>query len=693
MTNYKGLLTFALAIWGFQTQAQNILFAVDSANIPDVELGEIVIAASRDNTVLKDLPSAVSSIRTGKIEGNQILSLEDINTYVPNFLMLDYGTKLTSPVYIRGIGSKKGAPAVGLYVDGVPQFDFSSFNFDFYDIASIEVLRGPQGTLYGRNSMGGLINVNTLSPSTYQGTRLRLSSGSYGHQNATLSHYAKVGNDLAFSLSANYRKEDGYFENKTLHTMADELESYGLRNRLIYKFTDQLKIENIASYENSTQGGYPFAVADSSGEIGDVAYNQASSYDRILFNDGLSLNYTGKEWTADMILSYQMIDDQQEIDQDFTADSSYFVVQNQKQNMYSAEGIVRSHSKQKYQWLFGTFAFKQDMKKDVSVDIYAYNSQSLKYYDNDITSFGIFHQSTLSLTSRLKLSAGLRYNFEKSLLDYQYDVVAGGSIVPQVDSLYPSLEEHILLPKLALSYATDALTLYASYATGYKAGGFNSTFERAEDLQYEKEMSHNYELGAKASLFDGRVFADAAIFSSFITGQQISRSVPSGQGTFLQNAGESRNNGLEFSVSTQAIHGFELSASYGYTDAHIIKYEVNDSLNYNGHTAPYIPKHTMNLMGAKSFSINGNYLERIRLQLDYQLIGHSYWRIENDLEQDAYSKLNALITLDFEVFKIDLWGKNLSNTQYASYAVESLGETFYQKGQPRRFGATIALNF
>lgn len=693
MTNFRSLTVFVVLFFALQLGAQNVLVSLDSTDAPDVVLGEVIIAASRDNSKLKDIPASITSIRTGKIESNQIHSLEDINTLVPNFVMLDYGTKLTSPVYIRGIGSKKGAPAVGLYVDGVPHFDFSAFNFDFYDIAGLEVLRGPQGTLYGRNTMGGLINVNTLSPNNFQGTRLRLSSGSYGHNNITLGHYGKVGNKLAYSLSGNYRKEDGYFKNDYTGEMADELKSYGLRNRLIYQFNDQFSIENIASYENSKQGGYPFAMTDSTGEIGNVNYNQPSSYDRTMFNDGLVFKYSTNEWVIDATLSYQMVEDNQSIDQDFTIDSAYFVVQDQEQNMFSAEGVIRSNTENNYQWLFGVFGFKQSLVKDVNVDIYARNMQSIKGYDNSISSFGLFHQSNFNITERLKVTAGLRYNYEKSLLDYEYKLVMGGNTIPRVDSLYPSLNEHIILPKLALSYHTDEITIYASYATGYKAGGFNSTFERPEDLQFEKEMSHNYEVGAKASLLDGRIFSDIAIFTSFISGQQIARSVESGQGTFLQNAGESRNAGLEFSLAMAPINGFEFSTTYGFTDALIVKYEVNDSVNYNGHIAPYIPEHTMNIMGAKAFELETGRLKNIRLQVDYQVMGHSYWRIENDFEQDSYGTLNGLVTFNFDVFKLDFWGKNMTGTEYNSYMVSSLGNTFYQKGRPSRYGATLSMKF
>ncbi|MDA3853996.1 MAG: TonB-dependent receptor plug domain-containing protein, partial [Bacteroidales bacterium] len=212
MTTLKSLSTFLTLAFAINLGAQNILVSRDSANMPDVELGEVVIAASRDNSKIKDIPSAITSISGVQIERNQINSLEDIAAFAPNFMMLDYGTKYISPIYIRGVGSKKNSPSIGMNVDGIPYYDNSSLSFDFYDLQSLEILRGPQGTLYGRNTIGGLININTLSPLDYQGTNIKLSAAQYDNYQATASHYGESGK-LAYSLAGNFTHNGGYFTN------------------------------------------------------------------------------------------------------------------------------------------------------------------------------------------------------------------------------------------------------------------------------------------------------------------------------------------------------------------------------------------------------------------------------------------------------------------------------------------------
>lgn len=173
-------------------EAQQMDLTSDSAGIKSINLGEIVIRASKDNITFKAIAASVSVISSNSIEENEIRSLNDITATAPNFFMPDYGSKLTSPVYIRGIGSRINAPSVGLYVDYVPYFEKAAFDFDFFDIKRIEVLRGPQGTLFGRNTMGGIVNIVTISPMDHQGTHLKLSAGNYGTYSVNGGHYGSI---------------------------------------------------------------------------------------------------------------------------------------------------------------------------------------------------------------------------------------------------------------------------------------------------------------------------------------------------------------------------------------------------------------------------------------------------------------------------------------------------------------------
>ncbi len=437
--------------------------ATDSALLKMVELEEIVIRASKDNVTYKSIPASVSVISSTNISENEVRSLSDISSTAPNFFMPDYGSKLTSPVYIRGIGSRINSPSVGLYVDYVPYFEKAAFDFDFFDIKRIEVLRGPQGTLFGRNTMGGIVNIVTTSPMDYSGTNINLSAGTYGTYSVNGGHYGNINDNFGYSLALNYLHNDGFYTNQYSGDQVDKLNSFGFRNRMIYELSEKLTIENIAGYESSKQGGYPYALYnDSLRKAEEINYNQESSYNRILFSDALLVKYSDNNLDIVATTSYQYLDDIQNIDQDFTPDSLFFISQTQKQNMISQEVVARSNGKQRYNWLIGGYGFYQTFDSDVHVDAFASKLSYLKTYYHSIAGIAFFHQSSLTdfLIKNLTITGGIRVDSERDVLDYKYDRNLRGKQEILADTIYPALKSLEVIPKLAINYKVKNSNLY-----------------------------------------------------------------------------------------------------------------------------------------------------------------------------------------------------------------------------------------
>ena len=208
----KKTYTFLAAIlFAIPFNATNII-PKDTTKVIDIE-EVVVIASPKENTKLRQLPVAASLISQKEMQEYQINSLKGVSNLVPNFFIPDYGSRLTSAVYIRGIGARINTPSVGLYVDNIPYIDKSAFDFNFFDIERIDVLRGPQGTLYGRNTMGGLVKVHTRSPVSYKGTDIKLSAATYNNYSASLTHYHRISNQLAFSAGGFYEYKGGFFKN------------------------------------------------------------------------------------------------------------------------------------------------------------------------------------------------------------------------------------------------------------------------------------------------------------------------------------------------------------------------------------------------------------------------------------------------------------------------------------------------
>ncbi|HEX2975783.1 MAG TPA: TonB-dependent receptor, partial [Bacteroidales bacterium] len=569
------------------------------------------------------------------------------------------------------------------------------FDFDFFDIKRIEVLRGPQGTLFGRNTMGGIVNIVTTSPVDYQGTHINLSAGTYGSYSLNAGHYGKAGKKLAYSLAINTLHNDGFYTNEFNGKKVDKLNSYGVRNRLIYEFSKRFTVENIAGVEISKQGGYPYALwNDTLNKAMPINYNQYSSYDRNLFSDAVIARYSGDKYEIMLTTSYQYLKDKQQIDQDFTPASVYFMIQDQKQNMISQEIIARSTGAKKYKWLFGAYGFHQMFNNALTANVYTQSMDYLKKYDHQISGAALFHQSSISPVKNLTLTAGIRIDVEKDVMDYYYDRTLRGNYSVLADTLYPSLNSMEIIPRFAINYQLNKVNLYAVVAKGYKTGGFNSTFEKPEDLKFDPEYSWNYETGFKTSLFNNFLYADLSFFYIDWRHQQIYQIPTSGVGSMLKNVGHSDSKGTEVSLRTAPVSGFEFSLAYGYTYARFLNYYVSDTKSNNGKLLPYVPRQTVSFQASKSINIkNSSILDMIKISALYRGAGEIFWNEENKNHQSYYGLLDGKLSFTRKSLQFDLWAKNLLNAEYSSFFFEALGNKYVQTGKPAQFGVNLGLKF
>jgi iron complex outermembrane recepter protein len=258
-------------------------------------LGELlVVSSNKETNNLKSLPSSFSVISPKAISNNQIHALKDLSSYVPNLFIPDYGSRMSSAVYIRGIGARSAGQSIGLYVDNVPYMDKSAFDFDLMDIQRIDVLRGPQGTLYGRNAMGGIVNIYTKSPFDYQGTKVSVGGGNHGLMRGSISHFNKVNDRTAFSVSGYFNQDNGFFTNSFTGKKVDDQTNAGGRAKLEWLISDAWKGTYSASFDHTNQGAYPYKRVDSLG-LHDVNYNDKGSYERNTFTNSVALTYENKD--------------------------------------------------------------------------------------------------------------------------------------------------------------------------------------------------------------------------------------------------------------------------------------------------------------------------------------------------------------------------------------------------------------
>lgn len=625
------------------------------------------------------------------VRQTEMTSIKDLGYTVPNFYIPEYGSRQTSPVFVRGVGSKTNGPTVGFYVDGVPHMERSAFDDDLFDLSSLEVLRGPQGTLYGRNCIGGIINAYTHSPFDYQGTRVKLGYGRYNDAVVNAYHYNKVSDKFGFAVNGSYHHNDGFFRNAFDGSKVDKFNEGYLRGRVFWRPAQRWQITADISYRNSDQGGYPYAIYDAeTGETGEINYNRYSSYLRQITTAGLNACYTGNGFSLNSQTAYQYIDDQMGIDQDFSPKDLYWVKQGVRQNIFSEELTLKSTSDSRYQWMVGAFFFSDSYKKNLSTTYIAQDYCTPKFYDSPTTGVSVYHQSSLRIVGGLKARVGLRFDYEHAKEDYQaYHTAAWATTLGNLEDTYNSkLNFTQLTPKFSIEYlTTEEQLFYVSVTRSYKTGGFNSTFLQDDERTYDPEYNWNYEVGTKTSFFDHALQMELTLFYVDWRHQQITQTVP-GVGNITRNAGHSDSKGVELSLIARPVQPLTLRLSYGYTYARFLDYQKSETVSYTGNMLPLVPRHTLSLNGSYTITPRQGIMDRLVLSVGLNGMGKIYWNEDNLVSQRFYALLNAKASATFGPVTWELWGKNLTDTDYLTYYFKD-SAAYGQKGRPVSFGTSL----
>lgn len=485
-----------------------------------VTLDEVnIISSPKEDGLMRQQPTSVSIINSQTMAERRVTSLKNLSALVPNFFIPEYGSRLTSAVYIRGIGSRINTPAVALYVDNIPYIDKSAYDFNFYDIDRVDVLRGPQATLYGRNSMGGLVKVYTKSPFTGEGTDVKFGFSTRDNRyNASVTHFHRISDDFAFAAGGYYEGARGMFTNSTSGKRVDDMKAGGGRIRAIWLPNSSLKFDLNLSYDNSDEGAYPYfyeGVVEGDEEypdlVGLISNNREHRYRRSLTNVGLNTEYLAEDWQMNAVTGFQSLGDRMTLDQDFLRPDIYTMEQNQRINTLTQEVTFRSRSrvgeKPLWQWVSGANFMYQWLHTEAPV---TFHSDGLRWLERNVnsmmpdassitmlnamgfTSMGIgfrgddlrmgntfdtptlglaaFHQSTFNITQRLSLAVGLRLDYEHTSMDYyapadvDYSFAMPNASNPRMAVDLSSLESHLLYDG---QLSADYLRLLPKFSLAY----------------------------------------------------------------------------------------------------------------------------------------------------------------------------------------------------------------------------------
>ena len=676
----------------------------DSATIGGTIDEVSVVGFKQDRASIS--PVSQQAIGERFIENNQLMGIRDLSGMIANFYMPDYGSRQYSPIYIRGIGSRVNSPSVGVYVDGIPYFDRTVLDMDLFGVSKVEVLRGPQGTLFGRNASAGLINVFTRSPLDYQGTSARVSYGSYNDLLVAASTYNKVSHNFGLSLAANYHHTDGFLTNTFLNNKADRMDNGTIRLGAAWKPTERWTSRFTATLDLTRQNGYPYAPYNpQTGILQPIAYNRESSYRRLVGTLGMSWRYDADGWSLNSQTAFQHNNGRIEVDQDYSPQDIFAVKMPHRQNQVSQEFTLRSTNDSRYQWIVGAFGFHQQDHFTVYTTRIASKLYEVNQNKLPTMGFALYHVSTFNIVKGLWASAGIRFDWEKnSLKNFSKKIKLTDPNEPpilkpldpkdgwQITGFDASRIDRQITPKFTLKYQfTPFRMIYATVAKGYKAGGFNAVRETDADYTYKPEHTWNYELGAKWSFLKGLLAFEASAFYIDWQHQQLSVTVPA-LGNVVRNVGHSNSKGFELALNATPLPSLSLQASYGYTYAKMLEARMGVGKDYSGNMLPLVPRHTLSFNANYVVNNLGRFADKLMFNANLTGVGPLYWREDNAVKQSFYTLLNLKAALTRGIFTLEVWSRNTLATHYLTYYFVA-PTPMAQKGKPFTIGTTLMVKW
>ena len=681
------------------------------------EVETMTVTAQKREENIQEVPASITALSEIQIEDAGIKDMEDLAYYTPNLYIKKMGNHVEQIPIIRGMFNNMNPnPTVGVFVDGVGYSRLLAYDLALYDIERIEVLRGPQGTLFGRNTEAGAIRVITKKPGNIWEGKASAGYGDYDSQDYSATMRGPLIKDrLFFGISGKRYTSDGYYENDYLGTDdVEDMDDTSGRARLRWTPTDAWDIMlsvNADRYDDG-YGGYA-PLEEMRRHTHHINLDYKGDVENDLNGQSLSLDYEGDWFKFTSITAHRDADYDLAYDMDFTQFDKWRNYFNKDHDQWSQEVRLASPKDSgPFKWLIGGYYFDEDMDTDCTLDfrqgfaqwgIPAYMTTQKSEVDTE--NYAFFSQATYTLWEKLGLTAGLRYDRDKKEFNGTEfdtpDVMGKGVTAVKSDKTFSEW-----LPKFAIDYRfTQDFMGYASISKGYTSGAFNVTGTSVLGIPYDAEYSWNYEAGLKSGWLDNRLILNLAVFyidwkdkQVFIHTEALSN--------IIKNAAEATNLGFEIEALARPVCGLEIIGGFGYLDAEFDEFTdpIYDPVtgakigekNYKDKELTFAPEYSYNLAVQYRYPLfNSNTLFS---RLELQGVGDFYYDFDNEKKESSYEIVNAKLGYEGEYkgygFDLYLWGKNIFDKEYSTSAwgTDQMG-WFARAGAPQTFGVTLTGRF
>ncbi|MBL8544459.1 MAG: TonB-dependent receptor [Hyphomonadaceae bacterium] len=701
-----------------------LLCVVPSAYAQSAAEEEVIVTAQRREQAITDVPASVSAMGGGELAARGVDRLDGIASVFPN-VSINTGNGLrTTDITVRGISSEPNNPgidqSVGVFVDGVYQGRPTTINTSVYDLDRVEVIRGPQGALYGRNTIAGAINFITQTPGDETAFDFAVSGGEYD----ALTLYA--GADLVFSpqarlrVSASSQDRQGLTQNSFTGTDMDNADEVGGRVTFVLDAAPGMQLTlradaatnrtNAGAVEVLNNGAFTGSpVADANPEDRSVAVNVDSRQDRDVWGASIQADWSigGGELTS--LTAYREYQWWNVQDNDYTILDMLSTGIGENQSQFSQELRYTSPTGGVFDYIIGAYYLHETLDTIAHATIgpdlvppYVGGEEARINADLGVDSYAVFGQGVYHFNDAWSVTGALRYSHDEK--DVTHSVQADpfevfGSSQAARDL---SRSDDEVTPSVSLNWEPAPSTLlYASFSRGYKSGGYNAfSISPSDDAEFAPEFVNSYELGYKTNSADGSLYFASSIFWLDYSDLQVNqlRNV-GGIPTFTtSNAASAEAYGLELEARWRASENFSVSGAYAYLDASFNDFvdATAGGADYTGNVLPQAAEH--------SASIAADFRSPLSSGIDLVLHGDATYRSEiffspsndADFSQDGYALLNARIGFDFGAWSLMAWGRNLTDETYALFRSGGVIDPTQQiqaLGAPRTWGVELRGQF
>ena len=664
-------------------------------------LDEVVITAERRQTRLQRTPVAVTLLDAEDLRATRTWSMSDITALAPSLLTTEHGGSTSSLfINIRGVMGLHSQTAVATYVDGVYQFEGFGVPLTFNNVERIEVLRGPQGTLFGRNAYGGVLNITTRQPTKQAEGEVSLSYGNYQQQRYRASYGGPVLKNKVFAGgSLLFDQRRGIYTNTVTGDAFDRPQSIAGSLNLRYLAGDRMALTFNGRFErNEDEGAYPWVRSDS------ILFAEPYRVGRDRDNTELRNNHTFSvraDYAADKvnlrsITAYQsyerMFPDL--LDVDFSSADLLKARNTFDINTITQELQFSSAARpgKRFDWTLGTFAFlAPNGTRDNAFISASTTGETSRENDNRFDNRGLafYGQGTYRFLPKWDATLGLRYDLEhQRLLQELRTIDPEGDVTVTQPRREFLANFRAFTPKLTLNYKpTDQTIIYGQYARGFRPGGLNTNAPTAADIPFDPEYSNNYEIGIKNSLLDNRLKVNLTGFLLQQRNQQIT--VIEDANFLTRNTGSVDNLGAELELEVLPVRGLQLLWNASVSNAEYRELTVvvaGENRDFSGNRALFNPPFASFLALQYTYEFSKQFSVFGRTEQRY-LAAH-YLNLDNAIRQDAYALYSGRLGVRCKQVELAIWGRNLSDQRYRTWATG-----VFLLGTPRMYGLTLSGRF